>query len=303
MIEGVRRAVLIAGPTGSGKSALALEFARKRRGTIVNADAMQVYRELRVLTARPTEAEETVVPHRLYGHVPAAEAHSAGRWLEEAKRVLDETWNTARVPIIVGGTGLYFRALEQGFAAVPPIADEVRAHWRRALAERGAEALHAELARLAPDEAARLRPSDGQRIVRALEVLDGTGEPLSSHQARGGVPSPLAGARVERLLLMPERAALHRRCEERFLRMIEAGALDEVRYLLALNLDPALPAMKAIGVRPLARHLAGELSLEHAVALAQQETRQYVKRQLTWIRRYMADWRLVNQEGQLALDL
>jgi tRNA dimethylallyltransferase len=270
-----------------------MELARNEGGVLINADAMQVYRELKILTARPSTENEAAVPHRLYGHVSAAEPYSAGRWLADAAAALSEAWRENRLPIVVGGTGLYFRALERGLAPVPPVPEEVRQRWRRALAERGAAALHAELAARAPQEASGLRPSDGQRIARALEVLEATGKPLSPFKAEDIEPGPLAGADLDRRLIVPDRAELYRRADERFLRMIAKGALDEVRKLLAMRLDPALPAMKAIGVEPLSRHLAGELSLDQAIALAQRQTRNYAKRQMTWLRHQMQDWTVV----------
>jgi tRNA dimethylallyltransferase len=288
MVEHDRqRAILIAGPTASGKSAAALDLARRLGGLIVNADAMQVYRELKVLSARPGPEEERLAPHRLFGHVPAREAYSAARWLDDARQALAEAWGQGRSAIVVGGTGLYFRSLEQGLSDVPDVSPEIRSKWRRALAGRGAGALHNELAARAPDEARRLRPTDGQRIARALEVLEATGEPLSAHHARTSAASPLAGATVIRLAIIPDRAALYRRCDDRFVRMIEQGALEEVRRLVALDLDPALPAMRAIGVAALARHLAGDLGLDEAIRIAQRETRNYAKRQLTWLRHQM----------------
>ena len=289
MAEG-GQAILIAGPTASGKSAAALELARRLGGVIVNADAMQVYAELKVLSARPGPEEECLVPHRLFGHVPAAEAYSAARWLDDARHALSDAWGKGRVAVVVGGTGLYFRSLEQGLSDIPHVPPEIRAKWREALAERGPDALHQELAARAPDEARRLRPSDGQRIARSLEVLEATGEPLGAHHARGPAASPLAGAEVVRLAIVPDRTALYRRCDERFLRMMDEGAVDEVRRLLALNLDPALPAMRAIGVAPLARHLSGDIPLEEAIRIAQRETRNYAKRQLTWLRHQMPEY-------------
>ncbi len=304
--SGRRRAILIAGPTASGKSAAALELARALGGVIVNADAMQVYRELEVLSARPGPEAERLAPHRLFGHVPAAEPYSAALWLADARQALDQAWGQGRVAIVVGGTGLYFRSLEQGLSDIPDVAPEVRAKWRQALAEHGAEALHRDLAARAPEEALRLRPSDGQRIARALEVLETTGEPLGVHHERGSPSGALEGAEVLRLSIVPERAALYRRCDERFLKMMEQGALDEVRRLLTLGLDPALPAMRAIGVAPLARHLAGALSLDEAIATAQRETRNYAKRQLTWLRHQMPKFETVNDAAALTarcLDL
>ena len=241
-----KRAILIAGPTASGKSAAALALAQALDGLIVNADAMQVYAELKVLSARPGPEDERLAPHRLFGHVPANEAYSAGRWLEDARSALAEARGEGRVVIVVGGTGLYFRSLDQGLADIPRVPAEIRDRWRRALAERGAEALHEELKQRAPGEARRLRPSDGQRIARALEVLEATGAPLSAHHARAAAASPLAGADVTRLAILPDRALLYRRCDERFAQMIEAGALEEVARLVALRLDPALPAMRRL---------------------------------------------------------
>ena len=297
MAEGGKRAILIAGPTASGKSAAALELARRLGGVVVNADAMQVYAELKVLSARPGPEEERLAPHRLFGHVPAAEAYSAARWLDDACHALADAWGQGRVAILVGGTGLYFRSLEQGLSEISHVPLEIRTKWRQALAERGPEALHGELAARAPDEARRLRPSDGQRIARSLEVLEATGEPLGAHHARGPAASPLAGAKVIRLAIVPDRAALYRRCDARFLRMMDEGALDEVKQLLALNLDPMLPAMRAIGVAPLARHLSGDIALEEAIRIAQRETRNYAKRQLTWLRHQMPEFEPLADTG------
>jgi tRNA dimethylallyltransferase len=292
-----RRAILIAGPTASGKSAAALDLACRLDGLIVNADAMQVYAELEVLSARPGPEEQRLAAHRLFGHVPASQAYSVSRWLDDACEALDEAWGQGRAAIVVGGTGLYFRSLEHGLADVPDIPAETRARWRRALSERGSEALHEELALRAPEEGRRLRPSDGQRIARALEVLEATGEPLGAHHARGAATSPLAGADVCRVAIIPDRAALYRRCDARFVQMMEQGALDEVKRLMALELDPALPAMRAIGVQALARHLAGEIDLGEAMRVAQRETRNYAKRQLTWLRHQMPAFRQVDDVG------
>lgn len=295
-----QRAILIAGPTASGKSATALELAQALGGLIVNADAVQVYRELKVLSARPGPGEAALAPHRLFGHVPASEAYSAGRWLEDAVRAIEEAWARLLLPIVVGGTGLYSRSLESGLAPVAQIPQEIRAKWRGALAERGSEALHAELGARSPEEAARLRPSDGQRIARALEVLEATGEALSVHQRRQEGKSVLDGAEVVRIAIVPDREVLYRCCDGRFLQMMERGALDEVRRLLALQLDPALPAMKAIGVQPLARHIKGEIPLDAAIRIAQRETRNYAKRQLTWLRHQMPRFEPVN-DGETAV--
>lgn len=265
-------------------------MAQARDGVVINADSMQVYSELRILTARPSPAEEAAVPHRLYGHVTVADGYSVGRWLEEALAAMREAWDAEQLPIVTGGTGLYFRALENGLAPVPDIPQDLREGLRRELMEKGAAALHGRLRRLSPAEADRIRPSDGQRILRALEVLEATGEPLHAHHARQAGLSPLSGVEVGRILLMPERAELHRRADARLDAMVAEGVLDEVRRLLALGLDARRPAMKAIGVRPFARHLKGVLSLGEALALAKAETRQYIKRQATWFRNQAAGW-------------
>jgi tRNA dimethylallyltransferase len=298
MTETTPRAILIAGPTASGKSALALELAERFGGVVINADSMQVYRELRVLTARPAPEDEARVPHALYGHVPGGEAYSVGRWATDAAQAIARAREEGRRPIIVGGTGLYFRALLEGLSPIPPIPAELRARWRRRAAEEGAADLHRLLAERDPGTAARLAPGDTQRLVRALEVLDATGRPLSTWQQLPGTPILVAEETV-RLVLMPERAELHRRCAARFQAMLERGGLDEARRLASLGLDPALPAMRAIGVRPLLRHLADEIDRETAVREAIAETRQYVKRQATWLRRNMIAWRsIVAQEAE-----
>ena len=283
------RAILIAGPTASGKSAAALALAERLGGTILNADSMQVYRELAVLTARPTPAEAASVPHRLYGTVPAAEAHSVGQWLDDAARAIEEVEAEGRVPILVGGTGLYFKALLEGLAPVPDIPPEIRNAWRAEAERLGAEGLYRALASRDPVMAARLRPSDPQRIVRALEVIDATGISLAEWQ--GGNASPkLRSEEVLKLVVAPEREPLYAAIDARLDTMIAAGAIEEVRALLSLGLDSGLPAMRAHGVRELAAYLKGECSLEQAAAKAKTETRRYAKRQMTWARRFMQDW-------------
>jgi len=296
-----RRVVLIAGPTASGKSALALELARAARGVVINADASQVYRELRILTSRPSPAEERSAPHRLYGHVPAAESYSAGRWLEAAAAELRAAWDAGRLPIVTGGTGLYFRVLEEGLAPIPAIPETVRAGWRRRLAAEGARALHCTLARRDPRSAAGIAAADGQRILRALEVLEATGRPLSAWQQGAGSGSPLEGACIGRFHLLPERAQLYARCNARVPAMLAAGAMDEVRHLLTLGLDPTLPAMKAIGVAEFAAVLAGTAGLEAAVAAAQSRTRNLAKRQITWARSNMMSWHVLATQDSKTL--
>jgi tRNA dimethylallyltransferase len=274
--------VVIAGPTASGKSALALAAAEAFAGTVINADSLQVYRELAILTARPDAAAEARVPHRLYGVLPAAERCSAGRWAALAAAAIREAHAAGRLPILVGGTGLYLRALLDGLAPIPPVPEAALAEARARLAALGGAAFHAELARRDPATAAGLRPSDPQRLARAWAVLAATGRPLAAWQAERAEPALALDPLL--LLLEPERGTLYRACDARFLRMLEAGALDEARALGALGLDPSLPAMKAVGVRVLLDHLAGRIALADAVAAAQQATRNYAKRQLTWFR-------------------
>jgi tRNA dimethylallyltransferase len=295
-------AILIAGPTASGKSALALALAEKIGGTIVNADSMQVYRDLRVITARPMPAEEARAPHRLYGHVDAGENYSVGRWCRDVGTVLAEIERQGRVAILVGGTGLYFKALTTGLAAVPPIAAEIRSQVRARLASEGAAALHGELAGLDPATAQRLMVNDRSRIARALEVVLATGRSLTDWH-REGLPALVDSARAAKIFLTCERKQLVARIEARFAAMLEAGALDEVRALERRQLDPLLPAMKAHGVPWLIRHLHGEISLDEAAAGAIMDTRRYAKRQLTWFRNQMTDWPwAAPEEAQKALE-
>ena len=286
-------ALLIAGPTCSGKSALALALARAVGGTVINADAMQVYRELRVLTARPTQAEEAAVPHRLYGVRPAAEPGSAAWWREAALAEMAAATACGRVPILCGGTGLYLATLRQGLADIPDPGGAARAEARALLAAEGAAALHARLAQVDPDTAARLRPQDGQRVARAWEVWRGTGRGLSAWQKpapRQGLAGPTPGSaapyRLRAILLDPERPALRAAIAARFAAMLGQGALEEVRALLAQGLDPALPALRAHGVPELAAHLQEGLPLETAAARAVAATTRYVKRQATWFRHH-----------------
>ena len=280
--------ILVAGPTASGKSALALALAEKLGGTIVNADSMQVYRDLRIITARPTPEEEARVPHRLYGHVDAAENFSVGRWCTEVADMLAAQREAGAV-IVVGGTGLYFSALTRGLAAVPPIPAQIRNEVRARLASDGAEALHAELMRRDPIAAARLMPGDRARVTRALEVILATGRSIVQwHEAN--MPARVDAALAAKVFLMPDRDALLRRVDARFDAMMAAGALDEVRALAARRLDPSLPAMKAHGVPWLIRHLNGEIALAEAVEGGKRDTRQYTKRQATWFRNQLSDF-------------
>jgi tRNA dimethylallyltransferase len=293
------KTILIAGPTASGKSALALALAEKLGGTIINADSMQVYRDLRIITARPPPAEEARVPHCLYGHVDAAENFSVGRWCTEVADVLAATQREARVAIVVGGTGLYFSALTQGLAAVPPIPAQIRNEVRARLASDGAEALHAELTRRDPVAAARLMPADRARVTRALEVILATGRSISQwHESN--MPACVDAVLAAKVFLMPDRDALLRRIDARFDAMMAAGVLDEVRALAGRRLDPNLPAMKAHGVPWLIRHLNGEMALAEAVEGGKRDTRQYTKRQATWFRNQLPDFVWVAPENALA---
>ena len=277
------KVILIAGPTASGKSALALELAASLGGVIVNADSMQVYRDLRIITARPSPAEEAQAPHRLYGHVDAAENYSTGRWCADAAAALAAARQEGRVAILVGGTGLYFKALTRGLAAVPPIPPEIRGAVRARLESEGIAALHAELAQRDPVAAARLMPNDRARVTRALEVVLATGRSLLAWHEEG-LPASLDPADAAKVFLDVEREQLAGRIDRRFDAMMAAGALDEVRALAARTLNPSLPAMKAHGVPWLIRHLKGEVSLADAAEHAKLETRQYTKRQATWFR-------------------
>jgi tRNA dimethylallyltransferase len=281
--------ILIAGPTASGKSALALALAEKLGGTIVNADSMQVYRDLRIITARPTPDEEARVPHRLYGHVDAAENFSVGRWCMEVAAALAAARRMARAAIVVGGTGLYFNALTRGLSEIPPIPAEIREGVRARLASDGVAALHSELARHDAAAAARLMPGDRSRITRALEVMLATGRSLLEWHEEGK-PAVLDPTLAAKVFLMPERGVLLRRIDARFDAMIAAGAIEEVCALAARRLDPDLPAMKAHGVPWLIRHLRGQISLEDATEGAKRDTRQYTKRQATWFRNQLADF-------------
>lgn len=295
----------IAGPTASGKSALGIALAQAINGVLINADSMQMYAELDILTARPDPAELAAAPHRLYGVWPAAEAGSAARWRSLAEAAVRAAWAAGEVPILVGGTGLYFRALLQGLAAIPPVPDAVREAARARLADLGAAALHAELARRDPVMAARLRPSDGQRLVRALEVLDATGLSLAAWQA--GQSSEPVTDQVFTLVLEPPREALYAAIDRRFAAMLDRGALAEVERLVQLGLDPALPVMKALGVPELAAHLRGETTLEAAADLARHASRRYAKRQTTWFRHQLPrnliiDELIVKQENERLLQ-
>jgi tRNA dimethylallyltransferase len=289
------KAVLIAGPTASGKSALALGLAQAHDAVIVNADSMQVYRDLRIITARPAPADEARVPHRLYGHVDAAVNFSAGHWVADAGKVLAEARGQNRLPIFVGGSGLYFKALTRGLSAVPPIPAEVREGVRARLERGGVEALHAELAQRDPASAERLKPRDRTRIARALEVVEATGRSLTDWH-REGLPPLLPQGEFSALFLAPERDELYARIDARFGAMLASGAVAEVAGLASRKLDPLLPAMKAHGVPALIRHLKGEITLEEAAVIGRADTRHYAKRQFTWFRHQLPEFEWVKPE-------
>lgn len=281
-------AILIAGPTASGKSSLAMDLAARHGGVVVNADSMQVYDALRILTARPGHDDTAAVEHRLYGHVPADRPYSTGQWLADVAVVLAALRSRGRPAVIVGGTGLYFEALLGGLSAVPTVPEEVREKWRMRLAGEGAGSLHRILAERDQEMAKRLEPADGQRIVRALEVLEVTGRSIATFRNVPG--KPLVDPQdTYRILLMPERAELRQRIDRRFDAMMEAGALDEVARLRARGLDPMLPSMKAIGVRELCAYLEGQVALEDTIDRAKAASRQYAKRQTTWFRNRFSD--------------
>ena len=277
-------ALIVAGPTASGKSALALAIAQQLGGTIINADSMQVYRELRALTARPTPQEEELAPHALYGVRSAAEPGNAGWWRAAALEAMEAVKQTGRLPILCGGTGLYLAALTEGLAEIPEPGAEARAEARALLTDLGPQGLHARLTAVDPETAARLRPADAQRVARAWEVWRGTGRGLAAWQAEPATRP--VGWRFAAILLAPPGPALRAAIAARFKAMLAAGALAEVRELLAQRLDPALPAMRAQGVPELAAHLRGEVSLEVAAQQAVLATGRYSKRQATWFRHH-----------------
>ncbi|WP_203414835.1 tRNA (adenosine(37)-N6)-dimethylallyltransferase MiaA [Entomobacter blattae] len=273
-------ALIIAGPTCSGKSALAFHVAQRLKGTIINADSMQVYKELRVLTARPIPQEEAEIPHELYGCLPASQAGSVAWWRSQALAALDTAIQQQRLPILCGGTGLYFNALVKGLASIPDPTPEVRLQSRALLQAEGSEGLYRQLERVDPQAAQRLHPSDGQRLARAWEVWKSTGRSITEWQSIPGLPP--APYRFMAIRLAPSRPVLRERIEARFAAMLDHGAVDEVKALLAQQLDPALPAMRAHGVPELIRFLSADCSLEQASQLAVQATVRYTKRQATW---------------------
>ena len=273
--------IIVTGPTASGKSALALELAAARGGTIINADSQQIYRDLEILSARPDVAAMARAPHRLYGFLDAAERGSVALWRERALAEIAAAHQAGRLPLLVGGTGLYLRALERGLAAVPAIPASIRAEAAALYDRIGGTAFRERLAEIDPAAATRLPPGDRQRLLRAWEVVQATGRRLAEWQRRSsGQPA----FRFAIILLIPPREALYAACDRRFAAMIAAGGLDEAKALMTRDLPPDVPAMKAVGVPELIRHLRGEIGLDEAITLAQRATRRYAKRQMTWFR-------------------
>ncbi len=283
-------AILITGPTASGKSALALRLARERDGVVINADSMQVYDTLQVLSARPSDEEMEGIPHFLYGHVPASQLYSTGEWLRDVTPLLARLKDEGRFPVFVGGTGLYFKALIGGLSNMPGIPDNIRDLYRARLINEGSADLHRELTEVDPAVANVLNVQDGQRIVRALEVITATGQSIAHFQGTSG-PVIVDPARAQKIVVLPDRTVLHERINRRFELMMDKGAIDEVKAILALGLSPDATAMKAIGVAQIAEMLAGRLTRQDAIARASAATRQYAKRQMTWFRNQMGeDW-------------
>lgn len=287
--------ILIAGATASGKSALAMRLARELGGAVINADSMQVYRELNILTARPSAADEVACPHALYGHVRAHESYSVGRYVTEAAKAIESAQAQGLRPIMTGGTGLYFKGLTEGLSPIPEVAPDVRSYWRKQAEAVGVQKLHKILLVRDPAMAKKLNPADPQRIVRALEVLDSSGKSLSYWQAQPGTPV-VAEANAVKLLVSRDREDLHLRAGRRFDEMMTGGALDEVSALGALQLDPASPVMRALGVAPLLAAVRGQMQLAEAITQAKAETRQYIKRQDTWFRKNMISWAHINTQ-------
>ncbi|MDI5923669.1 tRNA (adenosine(37)-N6)-dimethylallyltransferase MiaA [Rhizobium leguminosarum] len=281
-------AILITGPTASGKSALAVELAKRHDGVVVNADSMQVYDTLRVLTARPSEEEMQGVPHHLYGHVPAGAAYSTGGWLRDVSALLPTLRAAGRLPVFVGGTGLYFKALTGGLSDMPEIPEALRKALRSRLLEEGPDGLYAELAVADPAMAASLNRQDGQRIVRALEVMKATGRSIADFQGQSGLVI-IDAAQARKIVVLPDRAVLHQRINGRFEKMLQQGAEDEVRALLALDLPAEAPVMKAIGVSQITAMVRGEMTRDEVLEKGAAATRQYAKRQMTWFRNQMDD--------------
>ncbi len=284
--------ILIAGPTASGKSAFAINLARQYNGVIINTDSMQVYQQLQIITARPDVQELLQCPHLLYGHRDGCEPYSVALWLGEAEQALEQARQDKKTPIFVGGTGLYFKSLTEGLSPVPVLDPQIRQKWRDFMLVKpgaddenlgdGEQSLHRELVKRDPVAAAQLRPSDHQRVIRALEVIDSTGKSILEWQAKDKGKALITGENIQKILLMPERSQLHVRINDRFDKMVLTGAPEEVKQLLGQRIDPSLPIMKAIGVPQFASFLSGEVTMDEAVEKAKAASRQYAKRQSTW---------------------
>ena len=282
--------ILIAGPTASGKTALAIEAAKANDAVIINTDSMQIYEELRILTARPTAEEEAQCPHYLFGQVSGKEEYSVGRWLEDVESILKTRLDSKKRIVFAGGTGLYFNNLVNGLSPIPEIDPQIRERWRKAVSTPSNE-LHRQLAEIDPDMAGELKPGDRQRIIRAMEVIESSGKSIKYWQSLPGKPVLPSGVKILKLLLEPARPALHSRIEKRFDIMIEAGALEEVMHLKSLDIPSDRPIMKAIGVPQLSAYMDGSVTFGEAVEKAKAATRQYAKRQSTWFRNsFDASW-------------
>lgn len=282
-------AILIHGPTASGKTALSVALAKRLDGEVINADSMQVYRDLRVISARPSDEEMAEAPHHLFGHVSASERYSTGRWLEAAAPVIEDVQRRGKVPIVIGGTGLYHLALIEGLSQIPPVPDDVHADVNAIARSGGAEALRAKLSSVDPETAARFGQGDRQRLARALEVWYATGQSISTFQNKRSRPT-LGADEWLGIALTPARARLYARIDRRFEGMLMEGAMEEARALMAQDLDPEVPAMKAHGMPWLMAYLRGEQSAQAAAEAAKRDTRRYAKRQFTWIGRQFPFW-------------
>ncbi|MEE8294097.1 MAG: tRNA (adenosine(37)-N6)-dimethylallyltransferase MiaA [Sphingomonadales bacterium] len=285
----IKRAILIAGPTASGKSETALKVAEELNGEIINTDSMQVYKGLDIIVAQPRQTELEKIPHALYGFRDPAKSFSVARWMEEAKKAADEAWENGRLPIFTGGTGLYFKALVDGISDIPEVPEHIRLSLGRRLRNEGLEALYDELQGTDPKIWAQLKPNDKQRILRALCVFEATEKPLSFWQTQEKKPV-LEGASLLKIVLQSPPEELNEKILTRLKGMFDRGALGEARAFQEKKLDPSLPATKALGLRPLLKHLAREASTNEALELAVIETRQYAKRQRTWFRNQFQDW-------------
>ncbi len=291
-----KRIIILGGATASGKSSLALKWARDFGGEIINADSMQIYRELDIITACPTATELAEIPHHLYRHLKGDDPCSAERWRDMAQNIIDDIWQRGKVPIVVGGTGLYLKALVYGLSKVPPIDEAIRKEIRDDVNENGPEQAHAKLAAIDPEMANRLAPGDSQRTARALEVIRSTGKSLSHWQSQPAVGGLIDGELdLDLNILNRNREELYRRCDERFKLMIDQGdVVNEVRKLMTYKYDKSLPVMKSLGVPQVIDYIDAKITKEEAIILSQTATRQFAKRQMTWFRNQFQDWNIIN---------